>query len=268
MRSCRRECPSSRSHISPRASAPERNRLETRRKTCHQCSSENDGAQARLARPLSLRTLPAILPRQPFAVVPHVSGNVAENVRLVTRPRPSGSTSASWGLAVCRADDYVSDMRLLCSKLLAVAVAGFALGLADIALAQTNIPSIMVDVDRNGVPIIAKHSRARPSARAKRLETRPETRPETLDRHETLDRQGERAERPRKIPRGSSAYVQPIPLPSSRASGIVPPRPSLLTTRRPSVIRASGSISLISLSRSTAVWATTRPTAMRISATI
>jgi hypothetical protein len=95
-------------------------------------------------------------------------------------------------------------MRSLCSKLLTIAVTGFTVGAADTALAQANIPSIMVDVDKNGIPIIAKPSRARPKT------------------PEIVDRQSERAERSRKLPRGSSTYVQPVPLPNtSRASGIV-----------------------------------------------
>jgi hypothetical protein len=43
---------------------------------------------------------------------------------------------------------------------------------------------------------------------------------------ESEDGASKRAERRRKIPRGSSAYVEPIPLPNtSRASGIVAPPP-------------------------------------------
>jgi len=99
-------------------------------------------------------------------------------------------------------------MGSLSSNVLMIAVAVFAVGVADTALAQANIPSIMVDVDKNGIPIIAKESRARPK------------------KPEIGNRQSKQAERPRKIPRGSSAYVQPVPLPNtSRASGIVAPPP-------------------------------------------
>jgi len=100
----------------------------------------------------------------------------------------------------------MSSMGSLCSKLLMIAVTGLAVGVADTALAQANIPNIMVDVDKNGIPIIAKRSHARPK------------------RPEIGERQNKRAERPSKIPRGSSVYVQPIPLPNtSRASGIAAP---------------------------------------------
>jgi hypothetical protein len=71
----------------------------------------------------------------------------------------------------------------------------------------------MVDVDENGIPIIMKDSRSRPKS-------------------EREERPSQRAERPRKIPRGSSAYVPPIPLPDTgRSSGIVAPPP--VTTYNP-----------------------------------
>jgi hypothetical protein len=70
------------------------------------------------------------------------------------------------------------------------------------------VPNIMVDVDANGTPIIMKDS----DSRAKKPKSE--------------NRQSKSAERPRRIPRGSSAYVAPIPLPrTGRASGIaaIPP---------------------------------------------
>jgi hypothetical protein len=66
----------------------------------------------------------------------------------------------------------------------------------------------MVDVDEHGTPIIMKDSHARPK------------------KFKSEDRKSNRTERPRSIPRGSSAYVPPIPLPNSgRSSGIVAPPP-------------------------------------------
>ncbi len=71
-----------------------------------------------------------------------------------------------------------------------------------------SVPSIMVDVDENGTPIIMKNSHARPK------------------KSESEDRPVKRAERLRTVPRGSSAYVEPIPLPNTaRSSGIVAPPP-------------------------------------------
>jgi hypothetical protein len=78
-----------------------------------------------------------------------------------------------------------------------------------------SVPSLRVDVDEHGTPIIMRDSRARAKRPAKE-ENSP----------------GKRAERPRTIPRGSSGYVAPIPLPdTSRSSGIVPPPP--VTTYNP-----------------------------------
>ncbi len=100
-------------------------------------------------------------------------------------------------------------------KILVAAVALFALGTADTALSQpkeraarplAGVPSIMVDVDANGTPIIMRDSRIRPK------------------RTQSEDRASKRAERPRTSPRGSSTYVAPIPLPSTgRAFGMAPP---------------------------------------------
>jgi hypothetical protein len=114
-----------------------------------------------------------------------------------------------------------------CSKVLIIALAMFAVGVADKASAQPkkesverplgfapSVPNIMVDVDENGTPIIMKDSsRSRPKG-------------------EKEERPSQRAERPRKIPRGSSTYVAPIPLPNTgRSSGIVGPPP--VTTYNP-----------------------------------
>ncbi len=120
----------------------------------------------------------------------------------------------------------LSGMGSLWSKVLMIALAGFAVGVADTASAQPkkerlerplefapSVPNIMVDVDENGTPIIMKDSRARPKG------------------PESEDRPSKRAERPRD-PRGSSAYVPPIPLPNTgRSSGIVAPPP--VTTYNP-----------------------------------
>ena len=107
------------------------------------------------------------------------------------------------------------------SKVLMIALAAFAIGVADTASAQPSkarverpleiipsVPNIMVDVDENGNPIVTKGSTAR--------EKTPENE----------ERPSKRAERPRRIPRGSSAFVPPAPLPNtSRSSGIVAPPP-------------------------------------------
>jgi hypothetical protein len=107
------------------------------------------------------------------------------------------------------------------SKIFIVALAGFAVAVADTAAAQRkkerversfgfapSVPNIILDVDENGTPIIMRDSHARPK------------------KPESEDRKSERAERPRRIPRGSSAYVPPIALPNaSRSSGIVAPPP-------------------------------------------
>ena len=88
-----------------------------------------------------------------------------------------------------------------------VALAIYAVGAVDTASAQF-VPNIMVDVDENGTPIIMQDSRSRPK------------------KPESEERPSQRAERPRKVPRGSSAYVEPIPLPNtSRSSGIAAPPP-------------------------------------------
>jgi hypothetical protein len=96
-------------------------------------------------------------------------------------------------------------MGLSWSKGLITALAVLAIGRADTALAQHRhgVPNIMVDVDEHGTPVIMKDSHARPK------------------KPEAEDRQRKQAERPRRIPRGSSAYVEPIPLPrTGRDSGI------------------------------------------------
>jgi hypothetical protein len=98
---------------------------------------------------------------------------------------------------------YLQVMGSSWSKGLITALAVLAMGQADdTALAQNwGVPNIMVDVDANGTPIIMKDSR-----------------PKNL---QSQDRQSKRAERPRRIPRGSSAYVAPLPLPrTGRESGI------------------------------------------------
>ena len=87
-----------------------------------------------------------------------------------------------------------------------------------------SVPSIMMDVDDKGIPIITKDA----PARAKRPESE--------------NGASKRAQRPRKIPRGSSAYVEPIPLPNtSRASGIVAP-PSVTPFNPPPINNPSEQI--------------------------
>jgi len=103
------------------------------------------------------------------------------------------------------------------SKAFIIALAGVAVAVADTASARPkkksvesafgyapSVPNIMVDVDEHGTPIIMKGFQTGPK------------------KPESDDRENKRAERPRKIPRGSSAYVPPISLPSP-SSGIVAP---------------------------------------------
>jgi hypothetical protein len=97
-------------------------------------------------------------------------------------------------------------MRLSSSRVLIAALAAFAVGQVDSALAQNyGVPNIMVDVDANGNPIIMKDSHARP------------------EKPESKNGQSKSVERPRRIPRGSSAYVSPIPLPRTGAIAAAPP---------------------------------------------
>jgi hypothetical protein len=121
----------------------------------------------------------------------------------------------------------VSGMASALSKVLIVALAGLAIAVANTAAAQSkkgrversfgfapSVPNIMLDVDEHGTPIIMRDSHTRPTT------------------SESEDRKRKRAERPRRIPRGSSAYVAPTPLPNtSRSSGIVAPPP--VTTYNP-----------------------------------
>src|SRR5262249_46425735 len=107
-------------------------------------------------------------------------------------------------------------------KVLIAALAALALGVADSASAQSpkerverplefapSVPSIMVDVDKNGIPIIKKESR-----------------PQVTKTPESEERPSKRVERPRTTRRGSSGYVEPTPLPNTaRSSGIVAPPP-------------------------------------------
>jgi hypothetical protein len=92
------------------------------------------------------------------------------------------------------------------SRALIAALAALAVGQGATALAQNyGVPNIMVDVDAKGNPIIMKDSYSQPK------------RPESRDRH------SKQAEHPRMIPRGSSAYVAPIPLPrTGRDTGSLP----------------------------------------------
>jgi hypothetical protein len=118
---------------------------------------------------------------------------------------------------------YLKKMSSSWSKILIGALAMFAVGVGDTASAQraSSVPSIMVDVDEKGVPIIIKEPRARAKG------------------PESEDGASKRAERPRKTRRGSSAYVEPIPLPNtSRASGIVAP-PSVTPYNPPPISNPS-----------------------------
>jgi hypothetical protein len=104
------------------------------------------------------------------------------------------------------------------SKAFIAALAVFALGQIDLAQARakkeygsagSGVPGIMVDVDASGTPIIMQ-GLPRPAKPSLREEHQP----------------SKRVERPRRMPRGSSAYVRPIPLPrTGRDSGIaaIPP---------------------------------------------
>ena len=69
------------------------------------------------------------------------------------------------------------------------------------------VPGIMVDVDEHGVPIIMQGQGTRSKSSVR------------------VGRASKRAGFPREIPRGSSAYVPPIPLPSSsgRGAGLIAP---------------------------------------------
>jgi hypothetical protein len=111
-------------------------------------------------------------------------------------------------------------MRVWWSKAFIAALAVVALGQVDLAQARPKkghaygsagrgVPNIMLDVDASGTPIIMRGlpAPAKPSLREEHQPSR-------------------RAERARRMPRGSSAYVAPIPLPrTGRDSGIaaVPP---------------------------------------------
>jgi hypothetical protein len=91
---------------------------------------------------------------------------------------------------------YLRLMRSFWSRALIAGLTAVAVGQGETALAQNwGVPNIMVDVDANGTPIIMRDSHSRPK------------------KPETKERQSKGAERPRRIPRGSSAYVAPIPLP-------------------------------------------------------
>ena len=98
---------------------------------------------------------------------------------------------------------YLAFMGLSLSRAFIAALAVLTVGQWGTALAQDyGVPNIMVDVDAKGNPIIMKDTYARPK--------KPES-------------QKKSAERPRRIPRGSSAYVAPIPLPrTGRDIGSVP----------------------------------------------
>jgi hypothetical protein len=138
---------------------------------------------------------------------------------LVAMGGPLNEDSACFLVLASRLGNiYLSAMGSPWWKALIIALAALAVGAGDTASAQPkkdvadrpvvapSIPSIMVDVDKNGIPIIMKDSRARPK------------------RPQSEDRPSKRAERPRTIPRGSSAYVEPTPLPNTgRASGMVAP---------------------------------------------
>jgi hypothetical protein len=102
---------------------------------------------------------------------------------------------------------YLARMGFWRSKAFIAALAIFALGQVDLAQARakkehayasagSGVPSIMVDVDASGTPIIMRGLPA-------------PTKPSLQQEHQAT----KRAERPRRVPRGSSAYVGPIPLP-------------------------------------------------------
>src|SRR5271166_1065798 len=128
-------------------------------------------------------------------------------------------------------------------KVFLVALAGFAVVVADTASARSkkerverafgfapSVPNIMVDVDEHGTPIIMKDSHARPK------------------KPESEDRKSKRAERLRKIPRGSSAYVPPISLTTTgRSSGIVAP-PAVTPYNPPAVNNPSERINQLNQS--------------------
>ena len=101
---------------------------------------------------------------------------------------------------------YLQIMGSFWSRALTAALTAFAVGQSDTVLAQDRgVPSITVDVDANGTPIIMRDSHSPPK------------------KPESKERQSKSAERPRKMPRGSSAYVAPIPLPrTGRDIGSVP----------------------------------------------
>jgi hypothetical protein len=152
--------------------------------------------------------------------------------RASAASRPSAGLRAKSQLAIASrvaarlGSDYLNRMGSPRSKGVSIACVVFALAIGP-ASAQPkkerverplefapSVPSIMVDVDENGTPLIAKDSQARPK------------------KPEAEDRQSKRAERPRRTPRGSSTYVEPTPLPNTaRSSGIVAPPP--VTTYNP-----------------------------------
>ena len=106
-------------------------------------------------------------------------------------------------------------------KILIAVLATLAVGVVDASAQSRNerverplefapsVPSIMVDVDKNGIPIIKKESP-----------------PQVTKTPESKERPSKRVERPRTTRRGSSGYVEPTPLPNTaRSSGIVAPPP-------------------------------------------
>jgi hypothetical protein len=123
--------------------------------------------------------------------------------------RPSGFQFSRKSVVAGSGSAYLRVMGSFWSRALIAALTAVAVGRGDAALAQNwGVPNIMLDVDANGTPIIMKGAHSRPK------------------KPEGENRQSKRAERPRRIPRGSSAYVEPIPLPrTGRESGIpaVPP---------------------------------------------
>lgn len=97
-------------------------------------------------------------------------------------------------------------MRLTCPKALLAAMVAFAVGQVDVAAARprnthavhsrSGVPSIMVDVDGGGTPII--------------MQGLPKTPKSSVP---GATRRSKSAERPRRIARGSSGYVELTPLP-------------------------------------------------------
>jgi hypothetical protein len=122
---------------------------------------------------------------------------------LVEAPGPGRGTAYLKGMGCSKA--FVITLALLVFGVTGTASARPKKGHVGAPAERGLVPNIMVDVDESGTPIIMKGLPARSKSAVS---------------HEVP--QSKRAERPHRGPRGSSAYVAPIPLPrSGRDAAIV-----------------------------------------------